>query len=237
MVIQFNNNQTLYEELSKKDSPIDNQDFLILEYQDSFEINGSKSVKSKNLGEKFASINSFFFDYLKEYHIPSAYVKNQKKNALKFVKYNRFPFVVKVLNITDKRTAKIFGKKENEALTLPVFEYHYSNGRDNLISESHLISFDLCTIDELKIINRLCSKINAVLKSFFERRNTVLAEFFCSFGKADDKIYLVDDFTPQSIKIILSDSVKDKKWIDPYKLNTSADAKKYTDYLYNVMSL
>ncbi len=234
MGIKFNNNQTLYEDLSKKGPPLDNKDYLVLEYPDHFNVNDSKKVKVKDLGEKFASINSFFFDYLKEYHIPTAFVKNQDKNTLKFVRYERFKFYVKILNIVDKRTSKIFGLTEGDFLNLPIFEIHYGENKDSLISESHLIAFDLCSMDDFKIINRICSKVNAVLKSFFERRNSILAEAVCHFGKYEDKVFLVDDFTPRSLKIISSN--KDDKWIVPYKLETSAEIRKYTDRLLNLMS-
>ncbi len=87
----------------------------------------------------------------------------------------------------------------------------------------------------LKLINRICSKVNAVLKSFFERRNFCLAEVTLGFGKHEDKIFLVDDFTPRSLKIIPSDK-ESKKYLDPYKLDTAAEVKNYTDHLLNLMS-
>ena len=64
----------------------------------------------------------------------------------------------------------------------------------------------------------MCSKINAVLKSFFERRNLLLAEVCCIFGKNDEKIFLIGDFTPKSLKILPLD--QESKWSDPYKLTT-----------------
>lgn len=222
------------EEIVKKDFFFDEKDYLVIEYEDTFSPNGDKKIKIKNLGEKFASINSFFFDYLKEYHIPAGFIKIHGKNSLKLIKHQRFPFAVKILNIADKRTSKIFGIKEGEVLNLPIFEIHTGNGKDSLISESHLIAFELCTVEQLKLINRICSKVNAVLKSFFERRGFLLAEATCHFGKYEDKVFLVDDFTPKSLKIVPIN--KEEKLIDPYKLTTSAEIKHYTDHLFNIMS-
>jgi phosphoribosylaminoimidazole-succinocarboxamide synthase len=234
LVLQFNNNKTLYEELSKKDFPLDDHNYLILEISDYFSEDGAKKIKSKNLSERFAQISSFFFDYLKEYHIPSAFVKTHNKNSLKFLKHTRYPFSVKIFNLIDKKTARIFHKKENEQLSLPIFEIHYNNGKDTLISDSHLITFDICTNEDLRLIYRICSKVNAVLKSFFERRNYILAEVNCCFGKSDDKIYLVDDFSPKSLKIVPSNS--EQKTVNPFKITSPSEAKKYTEHLYNVMS-
>ena len=235
MTTTFNNNRTLYEELQKKELSIDNSEYFIQEYSDYFQDGNSKKIKSKDIGEKFASINAFFFDYLKEYHIPAAFVKNVDKNRLKFLKYNRFPFFVKILNVIDRRTAKIFGDKEGKQLVIPLYEFHFGEGKDTLISESHLISYNLCSNDDLRLINRMCSKINAVLKSFFERRNLLFAEVCCNFGKCNEKIYIIDDFTPKSLKVLPLNSAE--KWCDPYKLSTSAQIKHYTNQIYNLMSV
>ena len=230
---KFNNNQLLYEDLLKKDNPESDQPAQIIEYHDYYS-NGNGKIKCKNLGEKFASINSYFLEYLKEYHIPGAFIKLEGKNSLLFQKHDKFQFSVRILNIIDKRTARVFDKKEFDPLVLPLFELHHGNGKDSLISESHLIAFDLCNIEEIKIINRICSKINAVLKSFFERRNSQLAEVTCYFGKNEDKIFLINEFTPSSLKVI--PFIKDNNFIDPYKFATASEIKQYTDHLFNLMS-
>ncbi|MBZ0198657.1 MAG: hypothetical protein K8H86_02235 [Ignavibacteriaceae bacterium] len=234
MEVKLNNIRSMNDESSKNDNHIDTRDFLIIEYPDYFEVSPDKKVKCKNLGNKFASLSTFFFDYLKEYHIPSAFFKNHEGNKLKFLNYERFPFQVKVLNTVDKRTSKIFSRKEGEHLNLPILEYHMGSCKDTLISESHVVSFDICSSEDLKLISRICSKVNVVLKSFFERRNFFLAEFCCHFGVMDDKIYLVDDFSPKSIKIIPFDT--EGKWLNPYKLTTSSEIKNYTDELMNLIS-
>ena len=214
--------------------PFDDQNYLMVEYPDYFFPKKNKKVKVKNLGQKFVSVNSFFYDYLKEYHIPCAYVKDHKKTALVYVRFNQIPFSIKIVNAADKRTAKIFSIKEGLPLELPIFEYHIGNSKDSLVSESHLIAFDLCTLEDLRLINRICSKVNAILKAFFERRHETVAEFTCSFGKHDDKIYLVDDFSPLSLKVFPNGNTNG--WANPYSLNTSSEMRKYTDFLFNLIN-
>lgn len=156
------------------------------------------------------------------------------QNSLKFVKYEEYPFRIKILNVADKRTAKIFSTKEGDELELPIFEWHYGDGKDSLVSESHLISFDLCSYDDLKMINRVSTKVNAVLKAFFERREEALAEVCATFGKFENKIYLIGDFSSMSLKIIPYEP--GKKWVSPYKLNTSAEVKRYSDHLFSILT-
>jgi len=206
---------------------------LLIEYPDFVEENGNKRIKCKNLGVKFAFINSFIFDYLKEYHIPVAFLRAENRNSLSFYPFSKFPFSTRIMNHTDKRISKIFSVRENSPLAIPIFEYHYGVLKDSCISENHLISFNVCSNEDLKLINRICSKINAVLKSFFERRNASLIEISCYFGKWEDKIVLVDDFTPRSLKVI---PVNNDQNIDPFRFSTSSEIKKYTDYLHNLMS-
>jgi phosphoribosylaminoimidazole-succinocarboxamide synthase len=227
-------NKTNNEEASKQGLSIDSLDFHIVEYPDFFVDNSSKKIKCKNLGEKFASINSFFLDYLKEYHIPTGYVKLHSKNSMKYIRHTLLPFSVKILNTADKRISKLFNLKEGDQLNLPIFEYHIGDSKDSLVSESHLIAFNFCILDDLKIMNRICSKVNAVLRSFFERRNEVLAEVNCIFGKSNDKLYLIDDFTPRSLKLFPANGELNKR-VNPYKIKTASDVKNYTDYLHKLM--
>lgn len=213
----------------KKNLPFDEEGYQFIEYEDFFFSQRNKKVTSKELGEKIASINSFFFEYLKGYNIPCAFVKKSGKKKLLFLKYTEFPFKIRILNAADKRIAKIFSIKTGTALELPVLEYHYINSEDSMITESHLISFNLCSYDDLKFMNRLCSKINAIIKSFFERRNEYLVELTCGFGKFEGKIFLIDDFSPLSMKIVKNES--NGKLPESYKIQTPAQMKKYSDHL------
>jgi len=215
-----------------RDLTLDEQNYQLVEYGDYFVNQKNKKVSSRNLGKKFAAINAHFFEYLKGYNIPCAYVKKSDSNRLLFVRFTKFSFKVKILNAADKRIAKLFSVKQGSLLELPVFEYHFGDSKESLITESHLISFDLCTYEEMKFISRLCSKINAIIKSFFERRNETLIELTCGFGKFESKIFLIDDLSPLSLKIISNET--NGNLPDPYKIETPAQMKKYTDHLLQI---
>lgn len=225
----------MVETIIRNDIPFDKGSYQLIEYQDNYFIDDKKKLKIKDLGNKVALINAFFFDYLKEYHVPTAFLRIDGDNSLKLSTYTEYSFKIKILNTADKRNAKIFGLKEGAELNLPVFEFHYGCSKESVITESHLIAFDLCTPEDMKFITRVCSKINAVLKSFFERRNQVFAEVCCHFGKFEDKIFLTGNFTPASIKVFPKD--ESVKLPNPYKLKTALEVKKYTDHLFNIASV
>jgi phosphoribosylaminoimidazole-succinocarboxamide synthase len=205
------------------------QAMKIIEYHDYFINSKNKKVNSKNLGEKTAELTSFFYEYINGYNIASAYVKRDGKKSIAFNTVEEFPFITKIFNAADTRTAKIFSVKNESQLQLPIIEYHYGNAKESVIGESHIISFDLCSYEDLKFVNRVCSKLNAIVKSFFERRNVSLLELTCRFGKFEGKVLLIDDFSPQSIKIA-SDNA-DYKLPDAYKIETAAQMNKYSDFL------
>jgi phosphoribosylaminoimidazole-succinocarboxamide synthase len=225
----------MIETIKRNDIPFDEGNYQLIEYHDSYILSDDKKVKVKDIGKKVALTNAFFFDYLKEYHIPTAFLRKDGENALKFSTCQEYSFRIKILNSADKRNSKIFGMKEGAALNLPIFEFHYGCGKESFISESHLIAFNLCDPEDMKLITRICSKINAVLKSFFERRNEILAEVCCHFGKHEDKVFLIGDFSPASLKIFPKD--ESVKWTNPYKLSTAAEVKKYTEHLFNIASV
>ena len=210
------------------------QENKVVEYHNFFITEKNKKVTAKNLGEKTALLNSYFFEYLKGYNIPCAFVKKAEHKSLQLLNTSDFRFRVKILNAADGRTAKVFSIKHGSSLELPILEYHFGDSKESVITESHIISFNLCSYEELKMINRLCSKINAIVKSFFERRNISLLELTCRFGKFDGKIYLIGDFSPVSIKAL--DSKKEENLPDPYKIETAAQMNKYSEYLIKLTS-
>ena len=187
----------MIETILHKDIPFDEGNYQLIEYLDNYQIADGKKVKVKEIGKKIALTNAFFFDYLKEYHIPTAFLRKDGENSLKFSTYLESPFRIKILNSADKRNSKIFGMKEGSELNLPIFEFHYGCGKESVISESHLIAFDLCNPEDMKLITRICSKINAVLKSFFERRNETLAKYAVILVNMRTRFFLSEIFPRQ----------------------------------------
>lgn len=227
-----NNYKVLLEETERRILASGNKEFIQLEYFDKFSSDGKKVITGKDLGKKYSTISSFFFEYLKEFHIPTSYQKIDF-GVIYFSFHKRFPFYTKILNAADNKLSKVFTVKEFEQLDLPVLELYYSNSKEVLINDSHLIALNFATYEEIKLMYRISSKVNAVLKSFFERRNALLIEFNCIFAKTENKIVVVDDFSPKSLKV---KSHKNKEMIvNPYKIATSADIKNYTEYLLNLI--
>ncbi|MBA4251371.1 MAG: hypothetical protein C0425_08900 [Chlorobiaceae bacterium] len=210
---------------------IKEKNFIKKIYTDFIHIGDSSKFKTKNLGENFTKLNVFFFEYINEYNIPNGYLEHIDKNSVKLSNHENFSFYIKINNVVNKNLAKTFSKKEYDTLYIPILETYISE-QNNLINDNHIACFDLAPLADFKVMNRICTKLNVVLKSFFERRNLIFAELNCFFGKYQDKIFLIGDFSPLSLKVFDPSKLKD---LNPYKLNSAQALKNYSDYLMDVI--
>jgi len=215
-------------EVSKKILPNEGENTICLSYTDFISFN-KKEFNLHGFGEKLKTINSFFLDYLGAYNIITGY-KGTDERGIIFEKHKRYPFSVRIQNIVDRENSSIFGVKESTPLQTSLITTLYKSSFS--ISDSHILAYNICPLEEIKLIRRICSKINVVLKSYFERRNLSLSEVSCYFGNEENKIYVVDDFTPLSIK--LRSEVKGL-FKYPDKIKTAEDFEVYTDFFINLI--
>ena len=80
---------------------------------------------------------------------------------------------------------KRFGSKGSATLEFPVIEHYYTGGRrgPQWINEYHAYAFNLLVPEEYKQINRMASKVNAVLRGLCDRRHLYVANLQLAFGK------------------------------------------------------
>ncbi|RJP68304.1 MAG: hypothetical protein C4539_09075 [Ignavibacteriales bacterium] len=215
-------------ETEKRILPCEGENSVCLDYTDHVSFN-KKQFTLDGSGEKLKIINAFFLDYLNAYNIITGYKGTVDKGII-FEKHSRYPFCVKIQNVADKENAKVFGVKEGTPLQTSLITFLYNSSFS--ISDSHFLAYNICPLEEIKMIRRICSKVNVVLKSYFERRNLSLSEILCYFGFEDNRIYVVDDFTSLSIK--LKSEVKGL-FKEPYKISTANDFAVYTDFFINLI--
>ena len=60
----------------------------------------------------------------------------------------------------------------------------------------------------------------------------IQGEYLAAF---EDKVFLIGDFSPASIKIFPKD--ESVKWTNPYKFTSAAEVRKYTEHLFNIASV
>jgi phosphoribosylaminoimidazole-succinocarboxamide synthase len=162
-----------------------------------------KRLKLPSTSQINSAISVYFFEYLNGFNIPTYY--SEKDDLISFlVKSNeQFPFNIVIRNVAVKEFAKKYEFSENTVLETPVIDFYLTDKRfkDLLINESYLSAYGILQPEEVKLIIKYVSKINAVLKSFFLRRNLSLNELELRFTKVNEHISLAGEFTPDSMII------------------------------------
>ncbi len=192
-----------------------------------------KKFRYKTLAEDFTTINQFFFEYLNTFNIPTAFIARTDEKTLRFTSHDTLPFCIRVVNYIDPKFAGILGKSAWDTYAIPVLEYFTTAPAEEMISQNHIIAAGMTEVENIKTMNRICTKINAVLKSYFERRELALISFDCFFGKTQDKLLLCGEFDPLHLRVAAKSELVSgsDQVLFPSK---SADLKKMTEDLLTI---
>lgn len=180
------------------------EDEVLLSFKDSETVfDGEKKEKFKNKGAVRKSISRCIFEFLNSYNIPNHYIQDENENTLRVKKLEMIPISVVIYNLAAGSLCKRFNLQEGALLKYPVIEYYLKDGggRELFITESHAYAFEYASPEDMKHIARLSSKVNAVLKSFLDRRRLKLVNYRLRFGKYKNQILLGDEFSPDTIRL------------------------------------
>lgn len=193
-------------------------------FDDFFVIDEKSKKKIKDYGELSAKTNAFFHDYIKGYNIPTAFEHILENGSLKFSPTVEAPVYIKILNTSSTDLSRIFALEKNAPLQIPVFENYLTADSNYQLNEHHIISFNILPLADFKMMGRIATKVNVILKSFFERRNLLLSEMRCTFGKSGEKVVLMGQFCPHLIKLQLKDAPG-----NGFEFTTPSSIKKYLE--------
>jgi phosphoribosylaminoimidazole-succinocarboxamide synthase len=162
---------------------------------------GSRKRPSDHSKSALASeISNFLFGYLGGFKIPTNLLEKISDTEVHTRQLTMIPLEVMVHNIATGDYAKRFGLKEGVELTFPVIEHRYKRADlgKPLLNEFHVYSLGIATPEQLRIINRLASKTNVVLRSFFERRELRLDTLGMEFGLFENQIMIGNEISPRT---------------------------------------
>ena len=183
----------LYDGGTKKLYPTDRENHLVMHFKNDAPDGKYAAVKSR--GACNASVSATLFKFLESYHIPTHFVRALKQDEILIKSCKAIPIRVVLWNIATDELTKRFGVKKGTLLNCTILEYHLKDEkhRNPMISVDHACAFGLASPDEMEFIDRNARKINAVLKSYFERRAFKLGRVELEFGRYGDQILLIDD--------------------------------------------
>lgn len=188
----------IFEGRFKKIYATTDPDQFILEYKD--DVAGLEGTKSKAKSNINKEISSYLFEYLEGFHIPTHFIKNLNVRDILIRRLDIIPIKVAMHNYVSTPLFEKYGFQQGEELNYPIIEFFLKdqNRQDPMINQTHIVAFNLATMDDVRMIERMTSKINAILKSFFLRRNMVLVNFSVEFGRYKNKILLADEISPDT---------------------------------------
>ena len=194
----------LYEGRSKKLYILDDSDQLIQEFKDDASIfEGKKAEVIKGKGVINKEISAFLFEYLEGFHIPTHFIKNLSGREMLIKHLEMIPIKIIMRNIATGSLCERYGLEVGKELNPPIMEFYLKHDEcyDPMINQTHIVAFELASTDEIRIIERMTSKVNAVLKSFFLRRNLKLVHFKLEYGRYKNKILLGDEISLDTCRL------------------------------------
>ncbi len=177
---------------------------LELEFLDLAELpDGRLKAPFKGKGEVCARFSEAVFRYLESYNIGHHFLSMSGEARMKVRRLDMLPLSVRVRNLAAGDLAEIFPVQEGQLLDVPVVELFYKRPGAGLVpvNTSHCLAFHLATEDELRAVDRMASKINAVLRSFFDRRDIQLVDVELEFGRHQGQLLLGDEISPDTCRL------------------------------------
>lgn len=193
----------LYEGKSKIVYPTDNDTELLIHFKDDATIfTGVKKSKIKGKGIVNNKMSCYLFQYLERYNVPTHFIGEVKDNEMLVKKVEIIKVEVAIRNIAAGSFCKRYGIEEGINLQTPVLEFYLKEDalHNPLMNEYHAYALELATREEVRYFSKQAIKINAVLRSYFSRRDILLVDFKLEFGRFEDNIILADEISPDTCR-------------------------------------
>lgn len=182
----------------------EDENLLIQEFKDdATAFDGAKKSSISGKGSVNCSISSTLFQYLDAYHVSTHFEKQLSVNEMLIKKIDMIPLEAVMRNIATGSLVKRLGIEDGKVLEYPIFEIYLKDDDlgDPLINEYHAFAMKLAKPDEIRTMYRLTSKINAILKAFFDRRGLTLVDFKLEYGRLNGELILADEISPDTCRI------------------------------------
>ena len=196
--MEIRKGKLLYEGKTKKVYPTNDPDHLILHFKNDVRASRGKSKETvKNKGAINNTISSLLFQFLESYHVPTHFVEVLKPDEILIKKMEMIPVEVMVWNFGTKSLNQRFGIQIGTPLACPILEFYLMEKKlkNPMITIDHACAFGYGSPEEWQDIDRSVRKVNAVLKSYFSRRELELVDFKLEFGRYGDEILVGDEIS------------------------------------------
>lgn len=195
--------EMLYEGKAKKVFVTDQEGVYWVEYKDdATAFNGEKRGTIGDKGIVNNKLSALFFKALEKAGIPTHFLEVLSDREMLVRKLEMLPLEVVVRNTAAGSLAKRLGVEEGLKLPRPVVELYYKDDAlgDPFVNEYHALAMGWAQENELKEIQELGLKVNSELQKILDQAGIILVDFKLEFGKADGKVFLGDEISPDTCR-------------------------------------
>ena len=196
--------ELLYEGKAKKLFNTNEPTQLIQEFKDdATAFNGQKKGKIAGKGEVNCAISTILFEYLTSYNVANHFIRRLGPREMLVRKVEIVPIEAVMRNVATGSLVKRLGLEDGKTLRYPIFEMYLKNDKlgDPMINDYHALSLEIAAPEEIRAMFRMTAKVNALLRTFFERRGLVLVDFKLEFGRVGVELILADEISPDTCRI------------------------------------
>lgn len=148
-------------------------------------------------------VSSLVFTELERAGVRTHFVRRLSEREMLVRRTEILPVVAVIRNIAAGSLTARFGRPEGERLRRPIFELYFrgASGPAVMANDGHCMVFGWVERDELDEMRRIAFRVNEVLVGFFRARSVLLVDFRMEFGRADGKLWVADELTPDSCRL------------------------------------
>lgn len=194
----------LYRGKAKTVFHTDNANQLILEFRnDTSAFDGEKVEQLDRKGEINNKFNHFIMQKLEAAGVETQLIERLSDTESLVKKLDMIPIECVVRNFAAGSMCRRLGIEEGLELTPPTFEFFLKNDalHDPMVNESHIISFNWATQEQIDSMKVLTFKVNDVLSQLFSNGGMLLVDFKLEFGVYEGRIVLGDEFSPDGCRL------------------------------------
>ncbi|MGB2427429.1 MAG: phosphoribosylaminoimidazolesuccinocarboxamide synthase [Alteromonas sp.] len=194
----------LYRGKAKTVFHTDNANQLILEFRnDTSAFDGEKVEQLDRKGEINNKFNHFIMQKLEAAGVETQLIERLSDTESLVKKLDMIPIECVVRNFAAGSMCRRLGIEEGLELTPPTFEFFLKNDalHDPMVNESHIISFNWATQEQIDSMKVLTFKVNDVLSQLFSDGGMLLVDFKLEFGVYEGRIVLGDEFSPDGCRL------------------------------------
>ncbi len=189
----------LYEGRAKRVYATDDPELLIAAYKDS---RGTAAVPGRGAVNNRVSV--CLMQMLEREGIPTHLVEQRSDRETVIRRVHIIPLKVIIRNVAAGSLCTRIGLPEGTRLRSAILEYYYRSAAlgDPMINRYHAFELQLCTPEELSVIDRYAFRINDILKPFLRGLGVDLIDCKLEFGRLPDgTIVLADEITPDTCRL------------------------------------